>query len=320
MKAQAWTNEPSAVRALTALGITHPEEFGEILGDCIGTELGPVDPASMRREDKHTDLHFSTKSGLDVYVEAKIDDFVSVEQLDTYSLEFSEAIAVVLVPSLQAPDVQAVLKERPSVRAIAWGELLARLTEVNPLAEQLAADIDRLAQLPGSKARIRKLLSEASSKSKHSAEVSVKLAHTGSRFPCLDITVPGTWVFGQVEANRDAQRSPRFHVTIGFKVDDDDVSNPESNQRMHDALSAAWDEAERLEAQRGVPLSRHGSRSPQQETFGMDAPYQARGFRGSHVGFVTQATEDPAEALEWAVELAVEFARISQRVWAPSDN
>lgn len=134
---QAWTSEHSAVRALSALAICHPDEFGAALSSLTGFELNNIDPESIRRELLDTDLTFSARNDKYAFLEAKIDDFASTEQMDRYAERFPNSAGILLVPACDAIDVVEVLTERPTLRAVSWSDLLHKLEPTNPLAGQL---------------------------------------------------------------------------------------------------------------------------------------------------------------------------------------
>ncbi|MGO3255874.1 MAG: hypothetical protein ACTIKH_06910 [Glutamicibacter ardleyensis] len=310
---QAWTSEQSAVRALSALAICHPDEFGAALSSLTGFELNNIDPESIRRELLDTDLTFSARNDKYVFLEAKIDDFASTEQMDRYADRFPNSAGILLVPACDAIDVVEVLTERPTLRAVSWTDLLHKLEPTNPLAGQLLNDILLLAGLPGTKAKTRRLLGQALTTL--GPEVKVELTYADSRYPSLDYSVPGTWVFGQVQGTRVATSQPKFSAKIGFFTDEHDEVEGESKINMCTALHRAWEVAERLETENLVRLSRHRSPSKQQQLFGVEHPYQARGYHLSHVGVATKTSYDAAEVALWGCELARAFAAISTEIW-----
>lgn len=311
---QAWTSEHSAVRALAALGITHPREFSRAFSGATGLPLGVARPESFRREDKRTDLWFETVDGGEVLIEAKIDDFVTLEQIDGYCQEFPEATAIMLVPSDDADDVRAVLSARESVRVATWSTVLTELARTNPIADQVFRDVRLLADPPGSKRRVRRLMRDAV---RATSNETVRFAQsaTSGRLPSIDVWVDDTWVFGQVEATRSTSVPPKFQATVGFQVGVQDVEDEGSRRRMHDALAAGWRAACDVESAGRARLSRSRACSPQQATFSVGEPFQARGYRGSHVGVATAFTTDATEALRWAVSLAEVFVPVSLAVW-----
>lgn len=298
----------------------HPAEFSSAVSRFTEYDLAPAVPESFQRELSHTDLYFETTRGQSVFIEAKIDDFVSADQMERYRSALPDALPVLLVPNTDASDVRELSRAGSVVPAVAWSDLLESLASVNPLALQLARDVRAIAARPGSKARVRRLLEEVSDSPN---EVEVSLSHTEARLPCLDVRVRDTWVFGQVESatSRQPLMEPRFQAKVGFMVGESDTADDRARNRMREALEEAWDAAEELEGNGQVELSRSGSASPQQALFGVDRPYKARGYRGSHVGVATVVTRDPAEARTWACLLAERFAPISRTIWgtAPAD-
>lgn len=310
---QAWTSEHSAVRALSALAICHPDEFGAALSSLTGIELQHVDPKSIRRERLDTDLTFSTRNDKSVFLEAKIDDFASTAQMDRYTELFPNSAGLLLVPACDAIDVLEVLANRPDLRAVSWSDLLHKLEPTNPLAGQLLNDVSLLAGLPGTKAKIRRLLGQALTTL--DSEVKVELTFADSRYPSLDYSVPGTFVFGQVQGTRDVHAQPKFSAKIGFYANVHDEVESALKVKMRNALHSAWEVAERLETEGLVRLSRHRGASKQQGLFGVDHPYQARGYRLSHVGVATETTYDVEEVAMWGYELALAFAAVSTEIW-----
>jgi hypothetical protein len=294
--------------------VTHPHEFSRALSAASGLPFGAACPRSFRREDKRTDLRFTTVDGGEVLIEAKIDDFVTVDQIDRYRREFPEAMAILLVPSADAVDVREVLSERESVRVATWSAVLGELALTNPVAGQVLSDVTLLADMPGSKSRVRRLMNDAV-RGVSSRAVRVQQGVTSSRLPSIEVSVDETWVFGQVESARQFSDAPSFQAKVGFAVGESDAADADSRRRMHDALVQAWTSACALEAVGGVQLSRSRAPSRQQATFSVDEPFQARGYRDSYVGVATVRTESAGEALDWAVSLAERFAPISGAVW-----
>jgi len=207
---QAWTSEHSAVRMLAALAIAHPWEFALAVGDASDHEIGAVEPSSVRHEDKRIDLYFSTTDGREVFIEAKIDDFVSVSQIDKYVEQFPAAEAILLVVSSESPDVVELRKYRPEIKVATWQGVLTRLARINPVAKQALDDVSRLADQPGTKARVRQELTSALAHVGGAPGVRAELTATAKRYPCIDLTRPGTWVVGQIESSRDVQKAPTY--------------------------------------------------------------------------------------------------------------
>lgn len=226
---------------------------------------------------------------------------------------------ILLVPSADSVDVLEVLSVRQSVRVATWSAVLSELAPTNPIADQVLSDVTLLAEAPGSKARVRRLLREAVLVTSSTA-VCVKQGATSGRLPSIDVSVDGTWVFGQVESARRFSDAPSFQAKVGFAVDKSDAADADLTRRMHHALVEAWTAACDLEARGEVRLSRSRARSSQQATFSVDEPFQARGYRDSHVGVATVPTESAGEALKWAVSLAQAFAPISRAVWEIADD
>lgn len=233
--------------------------------------------------------------------------------MDRYAERFPNSAGILLVPACDAIDVVEVLTERPTLRAVSWSDLLHKLEPTNPLAGQLLNDILLLAGLPGTKAKTRRLLGQALTTL--GPEVKVELTYADSRYPSLDYSVPGTWVFGQVQGTRVATSQPKFSAKIGFFADEHDEVEGESKINMCTALHRAWEVAERLETENLVRLSRHRSPSKQQQLFGVEHPYQARAYHLSHVGVATKTSYDAAEVALWGYELARAFAAISTEIW-----
>ncbi|MFJ2617728.1 hypothetical protein [Glutamicibacter sp. NPDC087344] len=182
-----------------------------------------------------------TEAGRSVFLEAKIDDFVSVEQIDKYTAELPQSYGVLLVPDATAPDVVSVVEQRPELRVVCWKDLLASLALVNPIACQLEEDINRMSSLPDSKARARHMMHRALEVIGRSApgtdQVDFELTYAQSRYPSLDLQVANTWVFGQVEPARTKGRELKFTAKVGFRTDESDQRDAASIERMLPASS-----------------------------------------------------------------------------------
>lgn len=314
---QVWTSEHSAVRALASLAIMHPREFSEALNGLTGHQFDVVDPATVRRERFHTDLSFRTESGQEVFIEAKIEHFATVDQLNGYRAALPGATALLLVAGIDAPDVRAVQREEPEIGVLAWGDLLRELEPANPLARQLLEDVTRLIEALGNKYIVRKIFASALADAslRDASPASAVLTHTARQFPCVDIVVPGSYVYAQVQSTFDSKSTLWFVATVGFKLDKDDVADEPSRLRMSAALKEAWEAALVEEGDGALELSRNRQPSKLRPIFGLDEPYQARGYRDDYVGVKTKRTSDPVQAIRAARSLAVRFAAISRSTW-----
>lgn len=305
--------ETRATAILAAVIRAYPDAARAAFNQC-GIAVGIIDPATVAVEEAskrgRTDITF-TAGNATVIVEAKIDAQPSREQLERYLDGNTAATCALLVPQAVVPEATRVLGVVDGVHLLSWERLLVELEDASPIARVLLCDITAAQALPSTKAKIRAAM-HAATEAVDARPCDVAVSGTAKGRPSIDIEVPGTWVFGQIEAPQDPSAPLVFSTAIGIRADEGDYAEVSERSVMRQALQTAGVLLDR----RGIAYNRHRRASDMATGLGMvDLPWLARGYAESYVGVRLPPQASAEDAIRAIIPAAEVYAQVSRDLW-----
>lgn len=280
-----------------------------------GIAFGTIDPVTVAVEESskqgRTDVRFEAEDTT-VIVEAKIDAPPSREQVERYLDDNTARVsAVLLAPQVALPEATEMLAGVNRAHVLSWEQLLGELEEVTPIARGLACDIADTQAQPATKTKARAAM-RAATEAIDARPCHVAVSATQAGRPSIDITVPGTYVFGQIEAPRSAAHRLVFSTAIGLLVDDGDYQDAAKRDLMEQALRKAG----ALLDHGRIPYNRHSRASENAILLGMDdQPWLARGYQHSYAGVRLPPRASAEEAIRAVIPAAEAYAQGSLEFW-----
>lgn len=310
--------ETRATAILAAVIRAYPDTACAAFNHC-GAAVEAIDPSTVEVEETskrgRTDIKF-TAGDTTIIVEAKIDAPPSSEQVERY-LHGNTATtsAVLLVPQIVLPEATELLNDIDGAQVVSWEQLLEELEEATPIARGLTFDITATQAMPSTKAKVRAAM-HAAHKAVDTRLCKVEVSGTATGRPSIDIAVPETYVFGQIEAPRNPSGPLRFSTAIGIMTDESDYEEADKRALMQQALRQAGS----LLDHNSIAYNRHSSASWNATRLGMDdQPWLARGYQDSYAGVRLPPQASAEEAIHAAIPTAQVYAQVSREIWPSYD-
>ena len=295
MNPTIYTTETIAVRGLAALIDADPQEASTALFNSGVALTGVIDPDTVRPELGRTDLPCRTDTGDEIYIEAKVDDYVDPGQLDRQLERHPGGHHVLLVSDTNSPDVQQIdplLLIQFTI--LEWDGFLSQFSARH--ARRLRADVGAIANNPCSKRSQRYALRSALNAVPVPDDAwRPRAAPTLGRLPAIILDSPCGNVRAQLEVT--ARRGLLYYTAgIGFTVHG---GKPKAaNAALSNLLRQVIAPLDLSESEGSINLSRNGSnKHPRVKLLQFeDKPYYTRGY-ADYVGVKLRTSTDPCLAL-----------------------
>lgn len=305
-------------RVTLALGLlvrAYPEEFSKIFA-ADGVSVGTINPESVEVERRHgstngrTDVRFNAGGRL-IIIEAKVDAEPDGNQIRAYLAAAEDAFCFLLVPEAVREEAEGEIDGLSRAHVISWESLLTTLKTATPIAADILNDMQQLQSVPSSKAKQRAAM-KTTIRLGVIADADVKVGSTGQGWPSINVEIPRTYAFGQIEGSRKAKTVLVFRAVIGLRIDHEDYTDEKRRKVMRSALQMA---GERL-TENSISFLRNTKITEQSRLLEMiDTPYLARGYKNDYAG-VRLPTRDTADkSLVEVLRAARIYAAISEELW-----
>jgi hypothetical protein len=307
-----YTTETIAVRGLAALIDADPQEASAALFNSGVAITGTIDPDTVRPEQRRTDLPCRTDTGEEIYIEAKVDDYVDPIQLGRQLERYPGAHHVLLVADMNAPDVKQIdplLLKRFTV--LEWEGFLIQFSGRH--AQRLRADVGAITNNPCSKRSQRYALRFAlGAVSVRDDAWQPRAEPTLGRLPSIILDSPCGNVRAQLEVTA---RQGRLSYTAGIGFTVREGKPKAANAALSKLLRQVIAPLDESESHGCINLSRNASDGHSRVKLLKfeDKPYYTRGY-ADYVGVKLKTSTDPCLALSQLYSAFEVFETVALRL------